>query len=144
VKSIVVANPLRRHGLRVTPGIAAVVLVLLAAACSRSGSSAGSDASSHVGGRATSASVLGFSRCMRSHGVPNFPDPVDENDLPKISPEGLGVSSAQFNAAESLCQHCSRPARFRGTPEESATRSNDASLAAFACRRSRTGCRTRN
>lgn len=50
-------------------------------------------------------SVLAFSQCMRSHDVPNFPDPVHEVDLPKVSPEILGVSSSQFNAAEGACQH---------------------------------------
>jgi hypothetical protein len=71
VRGIAAANPLRRHRLRVTPGIAAVVLVLLATACGGSGSSTGSDGSSYAGGRATSASAVGFSRCMRSDGVPN-------------------------------------------------------------------------
>ena len=84
--------------------IATAGLAVLAAACSGSGSSAGSDGSRH--GQQT---VRAFSQCMRSDGVPKFPDPVDEVDLPKIFPKGLGVSSSQFNAAETACQHLLPP-----------------------------------
>ncbi len=42
---------------------------------------------------------------MRSHGVPNFPDPGSRGALPKTSAQLLGVSSSQFNAAKSACQH---------------------------------------
>jgi hypothetical protein len=45
---------------------------------------------------------------MRSHGVPKFPDPSSTNEmpggLPKVSPGELGVSSAQFQAAETACR----------------------------------------
>jgi hypothetical protein len=84
-------------------------LALLAASC---GGSTGNHAAQHgsttgSGGSARgsgSISVLAFSRCMRSHGVPNFPDPVDGDSLPKISVEGLGVSNSQFDVAERGCQ----------------------------------------
>jgi hypothetical protein len=116
-----VLNPPCRHGRPAAAVIAAAVLALLVAACSGSsssgpgvaniGSSTGSGGSSGAGGSTSPGqrSVLAFSRCMRSHGVPNFPDPVDEVDLPKISPEILGVSSSQFNAAESACQNLLPP-----------------------------------
>lgn len=91
----------------IAPRAAAVLgtaAALLAAACSDSASSTDS---SSAGRSMASAqqSVLAFSQCMRSHDVPNFPDPVHEVDLPKVSPEILGVSSSQFNAAEGACQH---------------------------------------
>lgn len=84
-------------------------LAALAAGC---GGSAGNHAAQHGSttgsGRSASgsgpASLLAFSRCMRSHGVPRFPDPVGEIDLPKLSPDILKVSSAQFNAAENACR----------------------------------------
>jgi hypothetical protein len=90
--------------------IAAAGLALLTAAC---GGSAGKHAAQHgsttgSGGSASgssSASMLAFSRCMRSHGVANFPDPVDGVDLPKISPAILKVSSSQFNAGENACRN---------------------------------------
>jgi hypothetical protein len=42
---------------------------------------------------------------MRSHGVPNFPDPDSSGQLPKADPHQLGVSSSQLQAAQRACQH---------------------------------------
>jgi hypothetical protein len=42
---------------------------------------------------------------MRSHGVPNYPDPGSGGTLPKTSAQRLGVSSTAFGAAERSCQH---------------------------------------
>jgi hypothetical protein len=42
---------------------------------------------------------------MRSHGLPNFPDPSGSGALPKTSPQRLGVSSSRFQAAQRACQH---------------------------------------
>jgi hypothetical protein len=50
-------------------------------------------------------SALAFSRCMRSHGVPNFPDPAGGGVIPKETPQQLGVGGSQFQAAERACQH---------------------------------------
>ncbi len=89
--------------------IAAAVLVLLAAACSSgSSSSAGTGGSSHAGGSTNSPSAVAFSACMRSHGVPNYPDPdpgQPPGDAPKVDPQRLGVSSSQLQAAQQACQH---------------------------------------
>jgi hypothetical protein len=41
---------------------------------------------------------------MRSHGVPNFPDPTSTG-LVKESPQQLGVSSSQFQSASRGCNH---------------------------------------
>jgi hypothetical protein len=35
------------------------------------------------GGTTPAASLLAYARCMRSHGVPNFPDPVSGEGIPK-------------------------------------------------------------
>jgi hypothetical protein len=48
---------------------------------------------------------LGFSRCMRSNGVTKYPDPNGRGQLAKESPQQLGVSSSQFQSAQSVCQH---------------------------------------
>ena len=42
---------------------------------------------------------------MRSHGVPNFPDPDSSGNLPKADAQHLGVSSSQLQAAQQACQH---------------------------------------
>jgi hypothetical protein len=89
--------------------IATAAVALLAAACS-SGSppstgSSGSGGSSNAGGSAGSRSAVAFSACMRSHGVPNYPDPGSGGQLQKTSAQQLGVSISQFNAAQTACQH---------------------------------------
>jgi hypothetical protein len=85
--------------------IATAALALLAAACtSGSPSSTGSGGSSSAGGSTNSPSAVGFSRCMRSHGVPNYPDPDSSGALPKTDPQRLGISSSQLRAAQTACQ----------------------------------------
>jgi hypothetical protein len=89
--------------------IATAALVLLAA-CSgspastdpgRSPSSAGSGGSPSAGG-----SLLAFSHCMRSRGVPDFPDPQPGASNAKFpSAQQLGVSSSVYQAADDACQH---------------------------------------
>jgi hypothetical protein len=83
-------------------------LVLLAAACGGSPSSAGSSTGSggaSTAGRTTSSQLLAFARCVRSHGVANYPDPNSSGKLPTATPQQLGVSSAQYQAAQNACQH---------------------------------------
>jgi hypothetical protein len=44
---------------------------------------------------------------MRSHGVPDYPDPNGSGQLPKITPANeaqLGVSASRFTAAQASCQ----------------------------------------
>jgi hypothetical protein len=86
--------------------IAAAVLALPAAACSGGGgpSSAGSGGSPAERGSANSPSAIGFSRCVRSHGVPNFPDPPGGGGLPKASARELGVSTSRLLGALTACQ----------------------------------------
>jgi hypothetical protein len=94
--------------------VGTVAVVLLATACSGGGSHSPSVA--HVAASASSGSPsphssasgdnVGYSRCMRSHGVPNFPDP-DPNSggaIPKTGAKDLGVDQGQFEAAQQACQ----------------------------------------
>jgi hypothetical protein len=87
------------------PALPIAVLALLAAACSGSRSSAGSGGSPHAGGSAASPSAVSYSACMRSHGVPKFPDPGNDGQVPKADPQLLGISSSQLQAAQRTCQH---------------------------------------
>jgi hypothetical protein len=83
-------------------------LVLLAAACGGSPSSAGSSTRSggaSTAGGTTSSQLLAFARCVRSHGVANYPDPNSSGKLPTATPQQLGVSSSQYQTAENACQH---------------------------------------
>jgi hypothetical protein len=87
--------------------IAAAALALLAAACSSgsSPSSAGSGGSLAAGGSAGFPSAVAYSACMRSHGVPNYPDPDNNGQLPKTDAQLLGLSTSRYQAAQQACQH---------------------------------------
>jgi hypothetical protein len=84
--------------------IATVALTLLAAACGDGPASTASGGSPDAGGTASSLSAVAYSSCMRSHGVPNYPDPGDGGQLPKASAQQLGVSSSRLQVAEQACQ----------------------------------------
>jgi hypothetical protein len=85
--------------------IATAALALLAAACGGSPSSAGSGGSPDGGASASSPSAVAYSSCLRSHGVPNYPDPGSGGAIPKGSPQQLGVSNSQFQTAQSACHY---------------------------------------
>jgi hypothetical protein len=88
----------RRHALPVAAIIAAAVLAVTG--CSSSGSP-----SSNAAGSTSSPSAVGYSACMRAHGVASFPDPGSGGQMPKADPQQLGVSTSQLQAAEQACQH---------------------------------------
>jgi hypothetical protein len=83
--------------------IAMASLALLAAACSGSPSSTSTAGSSNARGSANSQ-LVAYSQCMRSNGVPNFPDPTG-GVLPKVTTQELGVSSSRLQVAQGACQH---------------------------------------
>jgi hypothetical protein len=63
------------------------------------------------GGRPTAAQqqqeqqqMLKFAQCMRSHGVPKFPDPKAGGALTLGSKSGVDPNTPQFQAAQKTCQ----------------------------------------
>src|SRR5882757_8526973 len=82
--------------------IATAILALLAA-CTGSPSPAGGSPTEE--GLTGTPSAVGYSQCMRSHGVPNFPDPNGSGEIPKATAQQLGVSSAQYQTAQTACAH---------------------------------------
>ena len=82
---------LRRAGVLGTTMAGAIVL---AAACG--GSSAGAD--TFLGG--TYAQSLAYAKCMRSHGVPQFPAPDAQGNFSNAEIDGVGTGSAEQNAFE--------------------------------------------
>jgi hypothetical protein len=89
-------------------------LSLIAAGCG--GSSANGDTttgqSSHV------ADALSFARCMRSHGVPHFPDPRPDGSFPPFS---TGVSKQISSAANDTCKQRIRSG-VTATPQQRQTK----------------------
>ncbi|MEN3362704.1 MAG: hypothetical protein V7637_6686 [Mycobacteriales bacterium] len=49
--------------------------------------------------------ALAYSKCMRSHGVKNFPDPKFDGNSTSLSvPESVRPNSPQFKAADAVCK----------------------------------------
>jgi len=120
---------------RVAAVIAATAAAaLLAAACGGSPSSAGSGGSPNAGGSANSQAVA-YSRCVRSHGVPGFPDPGSNGQIPKpaVLRALRGVSDSRAKAATNACASLN-PAG-QGGPTLTAQEQQDY-LRAAACMRS--------
>lgn len=88
----------RRHGLPLAAIIATAVLAM-------AGCSSGGSPPSSAGGSTSSPSAVAYSACVRSHGVPDFPDPGSSGQVPKADPQQLGVSTSQLQAAEQACAH---------------------------------------
>jgi hypothetical protein len=84
--------------------VVTTALALVAAACSASPSSTAAGGLPNPGDSSSSPSAVAYSGCMRSHGVPNYPDPSD-GQLPKGGAQAFGVSSSVFSAAQSACQN---------------------------------------
>jgi hypothetical protein len=110
---------------------AAIAAAAVIAACGSS-----SPSSSRSGGRLTYAQAqqdaVNFAGCMRSHGVPNFPDPTSPHQFKaSMSPSSALARSPAFRSAASACQHLLPGG---GPPSESAAHSEVqiAALLAFA------------
>jgi hypothetical protein len=54
--------------------------------------------------QATLTQALDFSRCMRAHGVPNFPDPVASNGGIGYNLDGIDTSTPQYGSAQQACR----------------------------------------
>ena len=108
---------------------------LLTAACSGSPSSTGPGGSLTAGGSANSSSAVAYSRCVRGHGVPNFPDPDSNGQIPKeaVVPALREVGDSRAKAATNAC------ANLNPAGQESPTltaREQQDYLRAAACMRS--------
>ena len=86
--------------------VAAAVVAGITTACSSSSSP--SHASGQASGQASSSGgALAFSACMRSHGVPNFPDPTsgsNGNSVELQQGSGIDPNSPAYQAAYRSCQ----------------------------------------
>jgi hypothetical protein len=128
-------------------GLAAVAgLTLLAVGCG--GSSGGSGAkvaqvgstqatttSAAPSGSSKREAMVAFSACMRSHGVPKFPDPTVSGSGMSLSMGGSGIdrNSPVFEAADRACRKL-LPNGGEPTPQEQAKHLREA-LAYAVCMR---------
>jgi hypothetical protein len=115
---------------------------LLATACGASPSSAGSGGSPNAGasanaGGSTNSQLLGYSRCMRAHGVLNFPDPDSSGQIPKeaVISAARSVGDSLFRAASNACEHLA-PAGLGPASASITAQDQQYYLRAIACMRS--------
>jgi hypothetical protein len=94
----------RQSTARTTDAIVAAALALLAAACSGSPSSTGPSSSTTAIGSANSK-ALAYAECVRSHGVPDFPDPDSSGGFDKTAVSQLAAGNPQFQTATHTCAH---------------------------------------
>jgi hypothetical protein len=89
----------RRAGV---PAAALTCLALLAVACS-SPASSGTGAGTAAGGSA-GHTALGYSQCMRAHGITAFPDPNSQGGIDINGGSGIDPNSSQYQAAHKACK----------------------------------------
>ncbi len=96
-------------------GSIVVISVVAMAACSLLAAGCGGGGSPGVANIATSTTAaetttqdgaVAYTNCMRSRGVPAFPDP-SSGEIPKVSLPELEVSSSQLQAAQQACKSLS-------------------------------------
>jgi hypothetical protein len=101
-----------RRRMRFRPAALTAVLAgaaLLAAACGGSSSTSGSSTAAQIPTlQSMTTRALAYAQCIRSHGIPNFPDPtVQDNAHEKgvgFSVPGSLSNSPQYKAAAKACQ----------------------------------------
>jgi hypothetical protein len=84
--------------------IATATLALIVAACDSSPSSIASGGPSNAS-ESSNSQQLAYSRCVRSHGVPNFPDPDSSGGFSKTTLQRLSASNSRYPAATQACAH---------------------------------------
>jgi hypothetical protein len=100
----------RRRPLILASAVATAAFALLAAGCG--GGSAGvagvasATAAATTTTSATQSGALAFARCMRSHGLPKWPDPTGDGAFDKSKLRQTGYSKARVRAVEDgPCNH---------------------------------------
>ena len=78
---------------------------LLTTACGSSPSSTQTSGSPNGGAADSATSAVAYSRCVRAHGIPNFPDPDSSGDIPKQAILQLNVSGSLLASATGACDN---------------------------------------
>ena len=107
--------------MRYLASITFAIAVTAATACSASSpgpavASAGPSGSSSAAASAPPADPVAFARCMRAHGLPDFPDPGANGGIQVTTGPGgaMGANSPQFESAYAACKSLMPALRTRG------------------------------
>ena len=97
----------RRHLARLAPII--IAIGVLATACSQASSGpvvAGDGFATASTSASSQTSMVAFAQCMRSHGLPDFPDPSSNGGIKVNGSQGgaLDPNSAQYQTAFAACK----------------------------------------
>jgi hypothetical protein len=101
---------------------AAGALAVIAAGCGSGGSSSsvGTGGSSTTASTSRQTAALAFAHCMRSHGIPNWPDPTSDGGFDKSKLRQLPVPPSRIRAIEDA--HCNiaipGPQQYTITPAD--------------------------
>jgi len=97
----------RRRPLILASIVAVGAFALLASGCGGSDSPGVANVASTTTAATTTPQTgpVAFARCMRSHGVPRFPDPNPNGEFDGIKVKQAGGSVSQVRAAQSECDY---------------------------------------
>ena len=125
-----------RRPLVLTSLLAVAAFALLAAGCGGGGSPGAAGVTSSTSAAAgTENTALAFARCLRSHGLPNWPDPTSSGVFDKSKLRRTGYSVSQVRAVEDgACRHLLPSGPPQGQTITAADRTDY--LKAAACMRS--------
>ena len=86
---------------------APAVFVLLVAGCGGgSGSPGVASVASSTNTATSQPGLVGYARCMRSNGVPSFPDPGGKGEIPKAQVVAAAQRNrGKFDSASTACNH---------------------------------------
>jgi hypothetical protein len=124
-----------RRSLVITSVIAVAAFALLAAGCGGRGSpGVAGVTSSTTAATGTQNAALAFARCLRLHGLPNWPDPISGGVFDKSKLRQTGYSGSQVRAVEDgACKHLIPNGQPQGQTITAADRTDY--LKAAACMR---------
>jgi hypothetical protein len=103
-------RPARRRA-RMAAAVMAVACAALLTGC------AGGSSSAKAAGSAQYTKALAYAQCMRSHGVPSFPDPDTQGHLPTLQVGRNGVSQQAVQSAQNACRNLN-PGGSQGSAQQ--------------------------
>jgi hypothetical protein len=94
-------SALKEDAMRFLSGLAILAALALMTACGGGSSPSGASGSTKY------QQALSYSQCMRSHGVPNFPDPNAAGNIIQSAQPGQNAdaNSSTEQAADTTCRH---------------------------------------